>query len=262
LWGVGPRTEQALERLGLLTIGDVADTPLDTLRRALGAAAGGHLHALAAGTDERTVNPDGGERSISAEETFPVDTTDVAVVVRELLRLSERVGRRLRERERVAATIGVKIRYADFTTVTRSKTLSEPTDVTQMIYVTARSLARAVVGDGRAVRLVGVRAERLRPAGDAAHQLRFDEPVSGWSDLDRAVDDASRRFGPGALRPAALLTTEARRQSGRAAASGASGSSRANGSSGGLDGQAVRRSASRPSPVTGMRDPWSGHDGG
>jgi DNA polymerase-4 len=207
MWGVGPATEQALSRLGLRTMAEVADTPVDVLCRAVGVAAGTRLHELAAGRDDRTVEPDVRERSVGAEETFPADTGEHRVILRQLLRLSDRVGHRLRRGGRASATISIKIRYGDFTTVTRARTLPEPTDVTQTIYHTARDLYEALPERGRAVRLLGVRAERLVDAAGAARQLTIDEPPPGWAELDRAADAAGRRFGRGALRPATLLAS-------------------------------------------------------
>jgi DNA polymerase-4 len=205
LWGVGRTTEAALDRLGLRTIGDIADCPLPTLRRAVGDAAGAHLHALAHGRDDRTVDPDGSEVSVGAERTFPIDCAEHEVLAREMLRLSGQVARRLRDRHRVARTITIKVRLADFTTLTRARTLREPTDVTQEIYQTARALLADVGTAGMAVRLVGVRAGNLGPAGTAGHQLSLDERPTGWADVDRAADAAGRRFGTGVIGPASLL---------------------------------------------------------
>src|SRR3954468_15299272 len=134
LWGVGERTEEQLHRLGLRTVGDLAHVPVSTLTRALGQAVGSHLAALAWGRDERKVVPSEPDKSIGAEETFPRDVDDPAVVRRELLRLSERTAARLREQGYVGRTISVKIRFADFTTITRSRTLKDATDVAQEIF--------------------------------------------------------------------------------------------------------------------------------
>ncbi|MDT3445284.1 DNA polymerase IV [Pseudofrankia sp. BMG5.37] len=205
LWGVGRATEAALGRLGLRTIGDIADCPLLTLRHALGDAAAHHLHALAHGRDERAVDPDTTEVSISAEHTLSVDVAEMGQLARELLRLSGQVARRLRARGRAGRTIGIKIRFADFTTVTRARTLREPTDVSQEIYRTALALFQEAGIAGRAVRLLGVRAASLTDAGSTGHQLAFDERPAAWSQLDRATDAASHRFGAGAVAPASLL---------------------------------------------------------
>ncbi|MBX6391632.1 MAG: DNA polymerase IV [Frankia sp.] len=205
LWGVGERTEATLRRLGLRTIGDIADCSPQTLERALGGAVGRHLHELAHGRDERTVDPDAAEVSVSAEHTLPVDTADPAELTRVLLRLSGQVARRLRARGRAARTVTVKIRLADFTTFTRAHTLREPTDVTQEISRTARALFAESGLGGRAVRLLGVRASNLVDAGAVGQQLTLDEQPARWSQLDQAADAAGRRFGAGAVAPASLL---------------------------------------------------------
>src|SRR3954468_13481287 len=134
LWGVGDKTEEALTRLGLRTIGDIANTAVGTLQRALGPAAGSHLSALAWGRDERSVVAHEPDKSIGAEETFARDVDDPDVVRRELLRLSERTAGRLREAGLVGRTITLKVRFADFTTITRSRTLRDATDVAQEIF--------------------------------------------------------------------------------------------------------------------------------
>src|SRR3954468_13988997 len=144
LWGVGEKTEEALARLGLKTIGDIANTPERTLQRALGQAAGAHLSALAWGRDERSVVPHEPDKSIGAEETFSRDVDDPDVILRELLRLSTRTASRLRAAGHAGRTISIKVRFADFTTITRSRTLRETTDVAQVIYATARGLYEAL----------------------------------------------------------------------------------------------------------------------
>jgi DNA polymerase-4 len=208
LWGVGEKTEQQLTRLGLRTVGDLARIPVSTLERALGPAAGKHLAALAWGRDERVVVAREPEKSIGNEETFATDIDDPALVRRELLRLSERVGSRLRAQGYRGRTLSIKVRFADFTTITRARTLRDPTDVTQDIYAVAASLYDALGLDRARIRLVGVRAEGLVDADAVAEQLLLDAPEHGWRDADQAVDRAARRFGAGVVRPAALVRRE------------------------------------------------------
>ncbi len=206
LWGVGDRAEEVLTRLGLRTVGDIAHIPLATLQRELGAAAGEHLWHLAWGRDDRAVVTRREEKSVGAEETFPVDIDDPEVIRRELLRLSGKTARALRSAGCVARTVTVKLRLASFKTITRSKTLTEPTDVAREIYAAACALYEGSGLDRRArLRLVGVRATGLRPAGGAMRQLAFDERPSGWREAERAVDRIARRFGTDAVRPAALF---------------------------------------------------------
>src|SRR3954447_18653626 len=202
LWGVGEKTEQVLRNLGLHTVGDLAGTPVRTLQRALGPAAGSHLSALAWGRDERVVTPLEPDKSIGAEETFPVDVDDPAVVTRELLRLSERTAARLRASGQVGRTVSIKIRFADFTTITRSKTLPEATDVGRTVYETALALYRALGLERARLRLVGVRVEGIADEATQARQLQLGEPDSGWREAEQAVDKAARRFGAGVVRPA------------------------------------------------------------
>jgi DNA polymerase-4 len=208
LWGVGDRAEEVLARLGLRTVGDIAHVPLATLQRELGAA-GEHLWSLAWGRDERTVVPRREEKSVGAEETFPADIDDPEVIRRELLRLSGRTARALRAAGCVARTISVKLRLASFKTITRSRTLAEPTDVAREIYTTACALYEGSGLDSRArLRLVGVRAAGLRPAQAATRQLAFGDRPAGWREAERAVDQIARRFGADAVRPAALVPTD------------------------------------------------------
>jgi DNA polymerase IV len=206
LWGVGDKAEQVLARLGLSTIGDIAHIPEQTLQRELGAAAGSHLWALAWGRDERRVIPAREEKSVGAEETFAADIDDPEVIRRELLRLSDRTARALRDSGHVARTVTVKLRLASFKTITRSRTLPEPTDVARVIYATACALHEKSGLDSRArLRLVGVRASGLRPASGASTQLAFGDRPAGWREAEQAVDKITRRFGDGVVRRAALV---------------------------------------------------------
>jgi DNA polymerase-4 len=205
LWGVGERTEEALLRLGLRTVSDLAHTPLGTLKRALGEATGSHLHELSWGRDPRRVVPEQAEKSVGAEETFPRDIDDPEIVLREVLRLSERVAARLRSQDVVGRTVVIKVRFADFTTITRSRTLPEHTDVARTVYGTARELFDRLGLDRARLRLVGVRVEGLVPASSGHRQLALDERPQGWREAELAVDRASARFGAGVVRPAALV---------------------------------------------------------
>ena len=208
LWGVGERTEEVLTRLGLRTIGDIANTPSATLQRALGAAAGSHLHALAWGRDERSVVPHEPDKSIGAEETFARDVDNPEVIRRELLRLSDRTAARLRATGQVGRTVSIKVRFADFTTITRAKTLREPTDVARVVYDTARALYEVLGLERARIRLVGVRVEGLAAAEATPRQLALGGAGEEWRAAERAADRAAARFGPGAVRPATLVSRE------------------------------------------------------
>lgn len=216
LFGVGEKTRAKLRKLGLVTVGDIAAIPVGTLQQMLGRASGRHLHQLAWGTDRSTLMPrrsdDDPERSMGAEETFSRDTDDPAVISRELLRLSGRVTRRMRASGIAGRTVAIRIRYSANrgergTTVTRSRTLPDPTDVTAEVHAEAVRLFQAL-GTVRPIRLVGVRVEGLRSYARAERQLALGERERGWREADRAVDRAGSRFGLGAVRPASLLARE------------------------------------------------------
>jgi len=212
LWGVGDKTEETLLRLGLRTVADIAHTPLDTLRRALGDSAGPHLHDLAWGRDPRGVEPVRRERSIGSDETFEFDVDDPAYIHRQLLKLSDRTAARVRAAGMLGRTVTIRVRFADFTTITRSRTLRDPTDVSREIYETARSLYDALGLQRARIRLVGVRMEGLVEGSGAPIQGLLDEPEQGWREADRAVDRASARFGAGSVRPASLISDAERRR--------------------------------------------------
>jgi DNA polymerase IV len=207
LWGVGERTEEALQRLGLRTVADLAHTPRPTLQRALGDAAGAHLHELAWGRDPRRVEPLREEKSVGADETFPYDVDDPGYVRRELLRLSDKVSQRLRAAGLSGRTITLKVRFADFTTITRARTLREPTDVSREILAAAIGLYEALGLQRARIRLVGVRVSSIVDSARAPIQGVLGEPEHGWRDADRAVDRAQARFGRGIVTSAALLTS-------------------------------------------------------
>jgi len=209
LWGVGPATRTRLERIGVHTVGDLAALPEDSLVHALGAAQGRHLHALAWNHDERAVEPNQTVKSIGHEETFPRDIADRAELERELLRMSERVGSRLRGAGMAGRTVSLKLRYGDFRTITRSRTSAEPTDGGAQVGAVARTLLDAVdVGNG--VRLLGVSVSQLDTAHSVQEQLPLDDsaraPASDrMAAVERSVDALRDRFGDDAVGLARLL---------------------------------------------------------
>jgi DNA polymerase IV len=212
LWGVGEKTAELLHRLGLRTAGDVAHTPQATLQRAVGVGMARQLHQLAWGEDRRVVAARRGydepDKSMGADETFGRDTDDRSMVLREILRLSAKVAGRMRAAQVAGRTVTLKVRFADFTTITRSKTRGEATDVTHEIYRTATDLFIALGLQRARIRLVGVRVEGLVPRATVQHQLVLGEREHGWSEADSAVDRATRRFGPTAVRPATLIGSD------------------------------------------------------
>jgi DNA polymerase-4 len=205
LWGVGPKSAAALEGRGIRTVADILQTPPAVLDRLLGATTGERIRLLSRGVDAREVETERIEKSIGHEETFQEDIADPAMLHVELLRLADRVGARLRTNEWEARTVSIKVRFADFTTVTRSQTLGEPTAVGQRIGAAARDLLDALELR-MAVRLIGVRAENLVPAGAAGVALWDDD--AEWRSIEGALDGAAERFGRGAVTRAALLRSE------------------------------------------------------
>lgn len=205
LWGVGEKTEEQLVRLGLRTVGDIANTPAATLQRALGPSLGSHLHELSWGRDPRPVRPDEPEKSIGNEQTFAADIDDPEEIHAHLLRLSDQVAGRLRRAGVVGRTVAIKVRFSDFTTLTRSRTLVSPTDVSAEIYTAARHLYDALGLERVRIRLVGVRLEGLQSNGEAPRQLLLGEEDHGRREAEVAVDALRARFGPDAVRPARLI---------------------------------------------------------
>ncbi|MFE7872796.1 DNA polymerase IV [Micromonospora humida] len=204
LWGVGERSAETLRRLGLRTIGDLAEAPVGMLRKALGAASATHLHELARGRDPRPVSPEHVEKSIGAEVTFDVDVVDPQQIRRALLALSEKVGSRLRGAGQVGRTVSLKVRLSDFRTVNRSRTLGVATDVAREIFDTSWDLW-TVLDPDEPVRLVGVRVESLAGAVDTPRQLTLGAPERGWREAETAADAAAARFGRSVIGPASLL---------------------------------------------------------
>jgi DNA polymerase-4 len=206
IWGVGPKTNEELARLGLRTIADIAHTPRQTLIRALGESTGVHLYELAWGRDYRAVTPDEPDKSISAAETFPYDLEDQEAILRELLSLTEKATARLRARKMSAQTISIKVRFADFKTISRSKTVLLPIDGLQDCYEVAKKLYEGLRLDRARIRLIGIGLEGLVDSGGVPMQMLLGERDRGWREATAALDQASARFGSGSVRPARLLS--------------------------------------------------------
>jgi DNA polymerase IV len=172
LLGVGPATLARLERLGVRTVGDIAELPVATLVGSIGQAHGRQLHDLARGIDPRPVDPDQPLRSVGHEETFAYDHHDADTLGREVVRMADGVAGRLRRAGLSARTVTLKVRFGDFRTITRSTTLPTPVD-------DAPALAR---------------------------QLSFDDAdAAPWPEASGAVDAIRARFGDGAIGPAAAV---------------------------------------------------------
>lgn len=204
LWGVGEATRASLEGLGIRTIGDLAAAPADVIEGRLGTAVGAHLAALARGDDPRSVVTETSAKSISVEETFDVDQTDRNALETELLRLCDRLVGRLRRAGYAARTITLKVRFDDFSLVTRSETVAAAVcTVPAMWQAVERLLDRARIGR-RPVRLLGVGAAGLVP-GDEPRQVSLTG--AGKDAAAEAAEEVRDRFGDGTVVPARLLET-------------------------------------------------------
>jgi len=208
LWGVGEKTGEQLSRLGLVNVADIANTPVKTLARVVGQAAAEHLYELSWGRDPRVVTPNQAEKSIGAERTFESDIDDPEEILAQILDLSNKVAKRLRAANYFSRTITIKVRFADFTSVTRSKSLPSSTDLATDIYATSKSLFEAMHLQRARIRLVGVRATGLVPTSESSVQLEFSERDSGWREAEEAMDQVSLKFGNSAVKPARLIKPE------------------------------------------------------
>jgi DNA polymerase-4 len=202
LWGVGEVTGRELTRLGIRSIGDLAQIPLEELKARFGAHGAG-LWRAAHGLDESPVTPEHEAKSLSREETYNEDISNPSILRRELLRLSDAVASRLRRHNFQARTITLKLRYQDFTTLTRQATLREPTDAGPTIYAQALALFEAAWDRRLPVRLLGVSAAGL---SQPARQLRlFEQEGQRQAQLDAALDRIRARYGEDAIQRASLL---------------------------------------------------------
>ncbi|MGA7417277.1 MAG: DNA polymerase IV [Acidimicrobiales bacterium] len=228
LWGVGPATGRRLDGIGVRTIGDLAALPVGTLERLLGAAQGSHLAALARGHDPRPVVPDREAKSIGHEETFPSDLHDRRELGQHLARMVDAVSTHVRDAHLSARTVTIKVRFGDFTMVTRSHSVAVPIDAAPAVGAVARALFESVdVSAG--VRLVGVSLSGFADTGSGVQLslLGEDEPDAedadpthggwgetdddverlqrSWSGVTGAVDGIRSRFGRASVGPASLM---------------------------------------------------------
>jgi DNA polymerase-4 len=176
--------------------------------KVVGQAQAQHLSELAWGRDTRFVTTEHVERTIGNERTFDVDVDDIDELTDQLMYLSDLVARRLRHADVATKTISLKVRFADFTTVTRNKTLGNPTDTAQEIFNVARVLLENVHMQRTRIRLLGIRGEHLVPSKDVQAQLNFAKREAGWREAERVLDRVAEKFGIKMLRQARLVHPE------------------------------------------------------
>jgi DNA polymerase-4 len=210
LWGVGRVANSVLERLGIRTIRELRLQPVDVLRSHFGQA-GDHLFELAHGRDDRAVVPDREAKSISHETTFATDIDDMETLRAWLLELTEQVARRLRRHNLRGRTVQLKVRYADFSTITRSQTLPQATDVTEELWRAADALLTRRLPKRRLeVRLLGMGASGLDGSGQQQRMLFDDENRQKLKQLDAVADQIRDQYGAAGLERAAALLHGAR----------------------------------------------------
>ncbi len=207
LWGVGERTAEALARWGIVTVEQLAHSDVGTVQRAVGVATGAHLHDLAWGRDPRPVMPEHMDKSVGSETTFAADTTDPQVIRAHVAAMADRCAAELRRKGVVARTATLKVKTADFQVLTRSRTLPVPTDVGADLLAAVLGVLSSTDLGGRAVRLVGVRAEGLLARQE--RQLTLEEATDDAAPARRraeaAMDEVRGRFGANALVRGTLL---------------------------------------------------------
>ena len=205
LWGVGAATGQQLRRLGLKTIADIRTVGRRTLERAIGEAMGAHLHSLSHGIDDRAVIPHEAAKSVGSEETFSSDLDSTDDILREVLRLSDRTAGRMRAKGLCGRTVTLKVRFSNFSTITRSKTMDAELDAATEIYEIARALYLKLDPERPRIRLLGVSVTGLAQ-GPARRQLDLlATDKAGWPEASDAVDQIRKRWGAGSVGPATLL---------------------------------------------------------
>ncbi len=207
LWGVGPATMAGLARLGVVTVGDLAELPETTLLRSMGPTHGRHLLELARGHDPRPVVPDIETKSISVEETYDRDLEGRETLETALLAHAQRLSGRLRRSGAAARTVVLKVRYDDFTTVSRQVTLKAPIDSPRDLFRVSKELLDAVETE-RPVRLLGLGGAGLEE-GAEPRQLDLDSDP-GWGRVADAVAEVRDRYGDRSVAPARLIDTPGR----------------------------------------------------
>jgi len=191
--GIGKKTERILKSLGINTIGDLSITPLSVLKSHFGAS-GEVLYRFASGIDDRKVELPGAAKSISRETTFDKDAKDRSLLKATLRYLGERVGADLRRQGKQTRCVVLKLRYADFTTITRSHTLPQTTDSDQTIFDTGTKLLnRELSLQKQPVRLIGIGVSNLVESGRQLAML--DLSAQRLEQLNKAIDRIRHKYG-------------------------------------------------------------------
>ncbi len=202
LWGIGPKTAQKLSSMGIKTIGQIAELPQKELELVFGKMAF-EIHQRALGIDPSPVATSHEVKSISNEITFPTDITETEELLRVLRKLSDKVGYRLRQSRLAGSAIHIKIRYEDFSTLTRQKAVKEPTNLDDQIYTVVKQLLLENLSAGRPVRLIGVGISNL----DTPHQQLslWEDTNSEKHDLYSAIDHLKEKYGRDIIQRASML---------------------------------------------------------
>lgn len=211
LWGVGPKMAEHLHKWNFNTVGDIARADLPWLSRQIGSAAAEHLVALANGRDDRPVEVSAMPKSIGRENTFAQDLHDLNAMERELLSFADDVAASLRAENLCCAGVTLKVRFPDFSRITRSELLPQPVDVAEPLYDAAvRMLRTRVELHGRGVRLLGIAAQHLVRKGSFTEALFPDELLEKKREAAKAIDRLRGRFGDGAITFGRLLEPPAK----------------------------------------------------
>ncbi len=203
LWGVGKQGSKVFQRLGIRTIGQLRQWPMETLKSRFGSH-GEHLWQLAHGIDDHPVVPEREAKSISHETTFEQDIDDLEVLRAWLVDLTEQVGWRLRRHGLRGRTVHLKVRFADFSMITRSQTLPEPTDITHELWQAAdEMLCHRLPAGHLPVRLLGMGVSGFDESGLCRGSCSIRIRRKKQAGLDAVTDQIRERFGSSALRRAA-----------------------------------------------------------
>jgi DNA polymerase-4 len=204
--GVGKKTEQALKEIGATTVGELASLHLDTIKRQFGTT-GAVIHSYARGIDDRMVEAPGEAKSISQQLTFACDTLDRNFLEVNLHNLCQEVCQELRSQNKTAQCVAIRLRYADFKTITRQVILKEASNVTQVIFATSQHLlSKALAQQEKPIRLIGIRISSL--SGEGKQLSMFDSGMEKPEHLDKAIDRIRRKYGPTAIKTGNGISSE------------------------------------------------------